>query len=357
LFARNQHLSLTIILNSGHNLIVSKAKRTGAPRVRRGQLAALTLPFFLAGCSLFVQPGANDGTAGSDGAPNDKPQIVTSIYPLNFVATEVAGGHAQVSSLVPPGADAHHGEISLRQLRHLQHSDLLVYLSDFQPAVDQAVRSTQPAHILDVADHITLQPYSEDDDHEGGGHDDHGHDDHDHDDHDHGAMDPHFWLDPTNLATVTQALGEQLAVLNPENADDYRKRADNLANDLNELSADFAAGLENCSGDTIVVSHAAFGYLTGPFDITQIGIAGLDPDSEPSLARIREIRDLVADYDISTVFYESPTNPYVAQKVADSLGLRTAFLDPLEIQYHPDQDYLAVMQNNLTTLRSALECQ
>ncbi len=340
---------------------MSKAKRNGAPRIGRGLLAALALPFFLAGCSLFVAPGTNDGTAAGDGGANDKPQIVTSIYPLNFVATEVAGDDAQVSSLVPPGADAHHGEISLRQLRHLQHADLLVYLSDFQPAVDQAVRSTPPAHILDVADHITLQPYSEDEGHDHSDHDheDHDHDGHQHDDHghDHGAMDPHFWLDPTNLATVTQALGEQLAVLNPENADGYRQRAENLANDLNELSEDFAAGLENCASDTIVVSHAAFAYLTRPFDLTQIGIAGLDPDSEPSLARIREIRDLVADYDISTVFYESPTNPYVAQKVADSLGLRTAFLDPLEIQYHPDQDYLTVMENNLTTLRSALECQ
>jgi len=322
-----------------------------SPRLLRGAVSVFTFLLVLSGCALVTpQPGGP--------AAGQPLQIVTSIYPLNFVASAVAGPDAEVTSLIPAGADAHHGEISLRQLRHLQDADLLFYLSDFQPAVDQAVRSNPPAHVLEVSEHIELQPYDEDDHEHGHDHEHDEHDDHDHShDHDHGTLDPHFWLDPTNLATLAEALGEQLAVQNPENAAAYRQRATELAGQLHALAADFTAGLENCASDTVVVSHAAFGYLTDPLGITQIGIAGLDPDSEPSLARIRQIRDVVAEYEVSTVFYESPTNPFVAQKVADSLGLRTAFLDPLEIQYHPGQDYLTVMEQNLTTLRTALECQ
>lgn len=306
-------------------------------------LTAAALALLLASCTavLPATPAKKDA----------EPEIVTSIYALNFIANEVVGRDGSVTSLVPPGADAHHSEISLRQLRRLQEADLLIYLADFQPAVDQALRTNPPKNVLNVAQAIELKTYA--------GHDDDS-DDHDssgdHDDHDHGIYDPHFWLDPTHLATVAEALGEQLAVLNPEKASQYTQRATGLSDQLHELDSRFKTVLAHCRTDTLVVSHAAFGYLTDPLGITQIGIAGLDPDSEPSLARIREIRDIVSEYDVNTIFYESPTNPFVAQKVSDTLGLKTAFLDPLEIQNHPDQDYMNVMDQNLTALQTALEC-
>jgi len=316
-------------------------KSNSNPKVRRMRRVLATL-----GLGLLVSACTSTGPTPT-AANNAKIRVVTSIYPLNFIATQVAGPDASVTSLVPPGADAHHSEISLRQLRHLAESDLLVYLSEFQPAVDQALATNPPGQTIDVADLIELQPYT-----------DHDHDDHDHDHgHDHGVDDPHFWLDPANLATVTLEVGRQLAVLDQENAAGYEARASKLAAELTDLRAQFETGLAHCASSTLVVSHAAFGYLTEPLGLTQIGIAGLDPDSEPSLARIRQIRDVVSQYDVTTIFYESPTNPYVAQKVADSLGLKPTFLDPLEIQNHPDQDYLETMNENLTSLRTALECQ
>lgn len=296
--------------------------------------ALLVTSLALTGCA------AGDTASPTSGTPN----IVTSIYPVHYVASIVAGPDATVTSLIPPGADAHHGEISLRQIRRLKQADLLVYLPAFQAAVDDAAHTNPPAHTLAIDEVIDLKNYTD------------GHDDHEHD-HDHGSLDPHFWLDPENLAQVTDALGEQLAVLNPEKAANYRARAQELSADLRALKTRYETELANCARPTLVVSHAAFGYLTDPLNLAQIGIAGLDPDSEPSLARIREIRDIVADQQVTTIFYESPTNPYVAQKVADSLGLQTAFLDPLETQNNPDQDYLTVMEQNLSTLTNALECQ
>src|SRR5690625_168765 len=300
--------------------------------------AALALTFLASGCAISASPAVQNAA--------NRIRVITSIYPLEFLTAEVAGPNAQVTSMLPPGADAHHSEVSLRQLRRLEEADLLVFLSDFQPAIDAATRSNPPAHIFDVADHITLHPYGE------------GDHDHDHEhDHHHGPIDPHFWLDPTNLATLAPQLAEQLAVLNSANAANYRARAADLATKLTDLATEFSDRLANCQSDTVVVSHAAFGYLTNPLQITQIGIAGLDPDSEPSLARIRQIRDTVSTTEVTTIFYESPTNPYVAQKVADALGLQTAFLDPLELQHRSDQDYLAVMKQNLTALETALECR
>lgn len=276
--------------------------------------------------------------------------IATSIYPLTFVAETIAGPDAEVTPLLPEGADAHHGEISLRQLRHLREADLVIYLSGFQPAVDQAIATNPPPHLIDVADLIDLQNYEESHDH------DHDEDDHGHH-HEEGTLDPHFWLNPENMATVTDAITEQLGVLNEKQAAGYADRGNKLANQLRETAGKYQRELDRCQRDTIVVSHAAFSYLTQPHGITQLGVSGLDPDSEPSLVRIREVRDAVKKEDITTIFYESPTNPYVAEKVADSLNLHTALLDPLEYQINPEEDFLEAMHNNLTVLTAALDCQ
>jgi len=64
--------------------------------------------------------------------PAEEPAL--SIITLNFPAfdfsRQVAGGHAKVSLLLPPGVDAHSFEPSPRDLIALQQADLLGYNGD-----------------------------------------------------------------------------------------------------------------------------------------------------------------------------------------------------------------------------------
>lgn len=339
---RNRHLSLTIILNWVQINYVPPTLRKHFSRL----IALPAVLLLLGACAVTrVAPQSNDF---------DDPSltVATSIYPITFATKMIAGTDAEVTPLLPEGADAHHGEISLRQLRQLREADLVIYLSGFQPAVDQAIAANPPPHIIDIGDLIELRTYEDAHDHsDEDPEDDHGHD------HGEGTLDPHFWLNPENMATVTDAVTHELGVLDEQNAEGYAERGHELSDDFREIAADYERELSQCARDTIVVSHAAFSYLTEPHGISQLGISGLDPDSEPSLVRIREVRDAVKEQDITTIFYESPTNPYVAEKVADSLGLTTALLDPLEYQIDPETDFLESMRNNLDVLTTALDCQ
>ncbi|MBC7298937.1 MAG: zinc ABC transporter substrate-binding protein, partial [Demequina sp.] len=79
------------------------------------------------------------------------------------------------------------------------------------------------------------------------------------------------------------------------------------------------------------------------------------PQSEPSPAKLREIRDIIASTGSTTVFTESLVNPAVAESLATDAGVATAVLDPVETVVNGD-DYFGAMNRNLDALKTALDC-
>src|SRR6478672_8743309 len=170
--------------------------------------------------------------------------------------------------------------------------------------------------------------------------------------------DPHFWLDPTRLADVATALGDDFARRDPANAAVYRANAAALVTDLEGLDAEFRSGLAQCRTRELVTGHAAFGYLAERYDLHQEGVAGVSPDVEPDAATLRDLSAHVRDAGVTTVYSESLVSPALAETVAREAGARVAVLDPLEgiTDVSPGHDYLEVMRANLATLRAGQEC-
>ncbi|WP_130796824.1 metal ABC transporter substrate-binding protein [Streptomyces otsuchiensis] len=185
--------------------------------------------------------------------------------------------------------------------------------------------------------------------------DDHGHDGHHHG-HDHGDGDPHLWLDPLTYAVAAQGVADTLAEADPDNAADYRKNADALEAELGALDEEFEAGLANREIDTIITTHAAFGYLAERYGLDEEAIAGLDPESEPSGARMKELHTIADREKVTTVFFEVLASDAMATTLAQDLGLETDVLDPVEgiTEDSRGDDYFEVMRSNLEALQKAL---
>jgi zinc transport system substrate-binding protein len=324
---------------------------------RRGRIAALpalALPLALASCA--------SGEAGR--GTDDGVSVLASFYPLQFVADQVGGDLVTVSNLTPPSAEPHDLELSPAQTRRIGDVDVVVYLSGFQAAVDEGVESRQPEHVLDAADVVTLEEHPGSAEHAESAEHEHAEDEHaegEHpgdDGHDHGAYDPHFWLDPTRLAQLAGPVADQLAAVDPDNAADYAAGADALEQRLADLDAEFAGRLAGCAGATLVTSHTAFGYLAERYGLEQVGISALDPEAEPSPARLREIGDIVREHGVTTLFSETLVSPKVTETLAADLGVATATLDPLEglADDSGAADYVTVMQDNLAALEQGLAC-
>ncbi|MFH5823489.1 metal ABC transporter substrate-binding protein [Georgenia sp. AZ-5] len=310
-------------------------------------------------------------SSSGGGGATDAVHVLASIYPLQYVAETVGGDNVEVDSLTPPGVDAHDLELAPRDVAELGDAGVVLYLSGFQAAVDDAVAQASPAHALDVAGlagtaGAATDAHAEDEAHteEGSHAEDEAHteegshaeaESQDADAHDHSG-DPHFWLDPTRLAAVATGVADELAEVDPGNADEYRANAEKLAGELAALDGELADGLAACEVRTIVVAHEAYGYLTERYDLEQVGVSGIDPESEPSPARLAEVAEVVRAEGVSTIFAETLVNPEVAETLADDLGIAVSMLDPLDSQLNEDLDYQEVMRANLAALRDGLRC-
>ena len=314
--------------------------------------ATLLVP--LAGCASGTQPTAGEG-----------PRIVTSAYPFQFVAERVAGTDGTVTNLTAPGAEPHDLELTPKQVGSLSDADLVVYEKGFQPAVDEAVSQSGAGNVLDTTSVVPLEPLTESGEH-GGEHAGEGTEEpagETGDDHEHvtgpkaasirtSGWTPPSW--PPSRPPWPTSWRRSIPSTPPSTGPTPSSSAAELA----ALDQEFRSGLTGCLRTDFITSHTAFGYLATRYDLTQIGIGGLSPDTEPSPARIAAIQREATEHQVTTIFTETLASPAVAEAIAGDLGLRTDVLDPVEgiTDKSRGQDYLAVMQANLTALQRANGC-
>jgi zinc transport system substrate-binding protein len=300
--------------------------------MREPRAIATTVRAILATATLAAALAAAGACAATPGPTSVSARVVASFYPLQFVAEQVGGARVSVTTLSQPGAEPHDLELGPRQVADVAEADLVVYLSGFQPAVDEALHNAD-APSLDAATAVPLLNAATT------------------------GTDPHFWLDPTRLATRARAGAERLGVNDKAGAAGHRERARELSERLDQLDRDYTEGLRTCQAREIVTSHTAFGYLAERYQLEQIGITGLSPETEPTPRRLAEVAETARRTGATTIFFETLVSEKVAETIATEVGASTAVLDPIEgLARGATGDYFSVMRANLSTLRAALGC-
>jgi zinc transport system substrate-binding protein len=294
--------------------------------------AALVLP------SLVLSCGGDSEAEGSG-----RRDVVAAFYPLAFAAEQVGGDSVRVTNLTPPGAEPHDVELSVRDVERVREADVVLYLgSGFQPALEDAAAEADGTAI-DLLSGLTL--------HRGDGHEEEHGEEHEAGDEEE-AVDPHVWLDPVRFAAVVRRIGDEL---------DRTDEAEALARRLKALDRAYERGLARCARRELVTSHAAFGYLAKRYELEQIPIAGISPETEPSPRELEDVVATVRDHGAKVVFFETLLSPRLAETVAREAGVTTDVLNPLEGLSEDEltrgEDYFSVMRTNLTAIRRALGCR
>ncbi|MFF7774618.1 zinc ABC transporter substrate-binding protein [Streptomyces tanashiensis] len=306
--------------------------------------------------SLSACSGTSDAAdKGSDG----RLDVVASFYPMQYLAEQIGGGHVAVDTLTRPGVEPHDLELKPKQIGELGEADLVLYLKGIQPAVDDAIAQAGVKHTVDAATLTELEEHGTEVGHDHAGEEaghDHASEEAGHDHASEAGADPHIWLDPVKYAEVAKGVGSALEKADPDHAADYRKNTEALVKKLGDLNTEFETGLKNTATKTFITTHSAFGYLAERYGLEQEGITGIDPESEPSPARIKELQDIAKKDKVSTVFFETLASDKTAKTLAGDTGLKTDVLDPLEgiTDKSKGDDYIEVMQSNLAALKKAL---
>jgi len=303
-----------------------------------GLSAALVLP------KIYTQQITTEETNKAQ----DKITIVASFYPIAHFAMAVGSDLVTVFNVTPSGAEPHDFEPTPQDIARATDADVFLYNGN---GVDTWADRIAPelaangVEVVRMSDAVELLPGMIDE----------------HEEDDQESFDPHIWLDPLNALAEVQRITEALIVANPDNAEVYQHNAEAYIARLQTLDTAFNEGLAGCNLRTFVTAHNAFSYLAKRYNLTSLYISGLSPEDEPSAARMAAVADEAQKENIEYIFFEELVSPALADTIAQEIGAQTLVLDPIEglsdEAIAAGEDYISVMQNNLTNLQIALECQ
>lgn len=285
-------------------------------------------------------------------------KIYTTVYPLEYFAKQIGGEYVDVSSIYPPGSNEHTFEPTQKDMISLADADLFFYIGlGLEGFVDNAKKTLEIEHVkfVAVADQIDEEKL-----HTSTGHShEEAAEEHEHEhEHEHGEVDPHVWLSPTISKDLAFTIKNELVKLLPEQEETFNQNYEELAKRLDELDQQFQELANNATKKTFFVSHASFGYIAGNYGLTQVPIAGLNSQSEPSQKELAKIVDLAKKYDIKYILFEQNVSSKLTSVIQEEIGAESLMLHNLSVLTEEDiqnkEDYFTLMEKNIQTLEKAL---
>ncbi|NLO89754.1 MAG: zinc ABC transporter solute-binding protein [Clostridia bacterium] len=280
------------------------------------------------------------GCAGNQevSSPKGKIQVCTSIYPIYYFTSRIAGNETEVKEIMPVASDPHSWEPSPKDMAEIQKARVFIYAGAGLEPWAQDVAETlgeNGTKVLEISKALFIGNNSHED--------------------------PHFWLDPLLAQKAAEAIKDLLVDADPNNKNTYENNYQKLASDLEALHGEYKQALSQCSKKEFVVTHSAFGYLAERYGLKQISIMGVSPESEPSPARLAELADQLKDKNIKYIFTEPFISPKAAEILGEETGAELLVLNPIgsltKEQQREGKDYMVLMRENLEQLKVALECR
>ena len=311
-------------------MVMTRTRRP-VPRI----LLALTVFFALAAC-------------GKDASPSqdaDLPQIVVTYSILGSLVSDVVGSSAQVTVLMPNGADPHQWQPSAKDIETLNNADLVVtnglgLEGGLADVIEQAVK--EKVSVFVATDHIKVRLVGEG---EGADPSDA--------DQSVGAEDPHLWMDPMTLIDVVEALVETLALANIDVTEQGMKVTEDLATLDNEVGKMVGEIPEDKR--QLVTGHESLGYFAARygFSLTGAVIPGLSSESESAAGDLSALKEKIVEQQVKVIFTELGTDRDVVDALATDAGVTV-----VELSTHllpTDGSYRSFLIDLASTIVNALK--
>ena len=311
-------------------------------------------------CALFaalILCGALYGCVGT--SESDKPlKIVATLFPEYDFANTLAGGRAEVTLLLSPGADAHSFDPSPKDILTITDADLFIYTGDnMELWVRRLLESEDIARalssgsltVLDLSAALGLSEET-----------------HEHTDtkeaHEHEKeADPHIWTSFHNAENMCIAITDALCVLDAKGAKAYRENLADYTKHLRTLDAEMQKITEHASLDTAYFGGSfAFACLFDDYGLLHRSVyAGCAAHTEPSAAAldslIADMRAAGARY----VLYDSASEEKTARTIAAETGAEVLHIHAIHnitrAELDAGETYLTLSEKNLEALRKALD--
>lgn len=262
-------------------------------------------------------------------------QILTSIKPLQLIATAIQDGQGEPQVLLPPGASPHYFVLRPSDAKRLDQADLFYWIGpDLENFLPRLVKQrSQPSVAVQTLPELQLQYFGAEQAH---AEDEHQHEhshtheliEHDHN-HQPGTVDAHLWLLPHNAKVIAQRMSADLSQLDPNNSKQYAANLHAFNQRLDRLDQQLQAQLQPLRSKSFFVFHEAFNYFEQAYGLKHAGVFAVSGELQPGAKHVNQMRQRLQHAGPSCVFSEPPLQPRLAQTLAANLPVKLAELDAL----------------------------
>ncbi len=275
-----------------------------------------------------------------------KISIIATLFPQYDFARQIAGEYAEVTLLLPPGAESHSFEPSPNDMIRISESQLFLYTGDrMEPWVPKMLAGFDDSGFLatDVSQGISLEPEDSHDDHT-----------------DHAGFDPHIWTSPVKAKQMVKNITEALCQADPQHQSAYEQNSSAYLEKLDQLDAKFRDITGNGKRqDFVFGSRFACRYFAEEYSLQPLSpYDSCSAETEPSAQAMAHVIDYVKSVGIPVIYYQELTDEKTARSIAEATGsdllLFHSCHNVSKEDFQNGVTYLSLMEQNAEHLQKGL---
>ncbi len=271
-------------------------------------------------------------------------KVVTSLPDLADFTRQVGGDRVTVDNIVRGDQNPHFVEVKPSYMMKLKAADLFFMIGmDLEMWAPQIVDGSRNAKLevvdlskrIDKLDIPVKLDASQGDVHRYGN--------------------PHYWLDPRNIRIIVEDIVAALARVSPGDEEFFRANGEAYLKRLEGKVAQWAATMKPFAGGKIVTFHKSWPYFSRWLGLTVVEQVEPKPGIAPSPSHTAGLMTLVRQANIKVIVVEPFYDLSAPDQIARSTGAKVIRLCTSVGGAEGTQDYMSLMDYNITTLAGALK--
>lgn len=256
-------------------------------------------------------------------------EVWVSILPQKYFAEKIAGELANVSVMIPPGANPATYEPRPAQMGKMAGSKIyfaigvpfervwLKRISNVNPQMrvvqtDSAVQKRKMASGNHHAERNPLKKRKSEKIRS----------------HGEAAMDPHIWLSPPLVKIQARAMADGFIEVDPTHKKIYENNLHNFEAEIDQLDSELRRKFERKGQRTeFLVFHPSWGYFADTYGLKQVPVE--TEGKEPSASEMAKLIRYCRDRGIGVIFVQPQFSAKRARTIAGEIGAKVVFVDPL----------------------------
>lgn len=256
--------------------------------------------------------------------------IITTVYPLEYISTRLYGENSVINSIYPDGINIQEYKISSKEYKDFSKQDLFIYngLTTDRDIALKLLNKNKDILIMDANFGMEFQYGIEE-----------------------------LWLNPSNLLMISQNIKNSLSELIDSKyiKNEINSSYEELKVELSELDADIKLLSENAKNKTIVVASKSLQYLNKyGFDVIFID------DTTETENNIAKVKKLIDNNSIKYIYIlENDKESKIFEQLKGDKKITPLTIDKIDNitdeQRDNKEDYITLMKQNIELLKKGIE--